>query len=168
MERQEDKIMQIFYPDKLTAVALCFFLWFVFQVLSAYICFKIPDRFFAEDNAVFRARRFEKEGLFYRKYLIVHKWKKLLPDGGAVIRNGYSKRHLNCFSVECLERYLIESRRGEMTHWLAILPFWIFGLFAPFYIVPIMLLYSLVVNMPCIIAQRYNRPRISELINKLS
>ncbi|MEA5061120.1 MAG: hypothetical protein VB015_01720 [Erysipelotrichaceae bacterium] len=64
-------------------------------------------------------------------------------------------------------QFLIESARGELTHWLAILPFWVFGFFAPSYIIPIMLAYALIVNLPCIIVQRYNRPRIKKLLKMM-
>lgn len=52
-------------------------------------------------------------------------------------------------------------------HWLGILPFWVFGLFAPPGVIWIMLAYALIVNLPCIIAQRYNRPRVYALLKKL-
>ncbi len=60
--------------------------------------------------------------------------------------------------------FLKESCRAEFSHIIAIFPFWIFGLFAPFTVVPIMLVYALLVNVPCIIAQRYNRPRILKIL----
>lgn len=30
-----------------------------------------------------------------------------------------------------------------------------------------MLIYALLVNLPCIIAQRYNRPRVQRLLNRM-
>ena len=53
-----------------------------------------------------------------------------------------------------------------MTHWFAIPPFLIFGLFTPSYVIGFMLIYALLVNVPCILAQRYNRPRILKFIEK--
>jgi len=82
-------------------------------------------------------------------------------------KRGFKKRSLENFSKENLNRFLIESSRGEMTHWLAIFPFWLFGFFTPPHAVWIMLAYALAVNMPCIIAQRYNRPRVKRLLESM-
>jgi glycosyl-4,4'-diaponeurosporenoate acyltransferase len=65
-----------------------------------------------------------------------------------------------------LQRFLTESCRAEMTHFFAILPFWLFGFIAPPEVILVMLVYAIALNMPCIIAQRYNRPRIEILMNK--
>ncbi len=159
--------MQIFYPDAPTAVILCFALWAVFQLSAALICYLLPDSKFDHDSCIYRIRGFEQKGSLYKKYFAVHKWKKYLPDGGIVFNGGYSKKHLIGLSENDLNKYLIESRRGELTHWLAIIPFWVFGFFAPPYIIPIMFVYAVAINMPCIITQRYNRPRIGSFIRKM-
>ena len=77
-----------------------------------------------------------------------------------------TEKNLTDYSQENLKRFLIETSRGELVHWLGILPFWVFGLFAPPQIIWIMLAYALIVNLPCIIAQRYNRPRVYALYQK--
>jgi len=91
----------------------------------------------------------------------------LLPDGAKAVKNGYQKKHIKDFSEAGLEKFIIETCRAELTHLLAILPFWVFGFFAPFYIIPIMLVYALIVNLPCMIAQRYNRPKLVKLLDRM-
>ena len=91
----------------------------------------------------------------------------MLPDGGSIWgKKGFKKRQLADLSNENLNRFLTESARGELTHWLAIFPFWVFGFFAPPQVVWMMLVYALLINLPCIMAQRYNRPRIRRLLKK--
>lgn len=109
-----------------------------------------------------------KNGAIYERLTKVHKWKKFLPDGASIGKTGFRKKHMTSFSREYLERYLLESCRAELTHWLAILPFWVFGLFAPPRVVAYMFIYALVVNIPCIIAQRYNRPRMVRMLKKIN
>lgn len=157
--------MQIFFPPHWLMILLFFALWFLFQAGAAFLCFHLPDGAFAQDNWLYRARGWEQKGRVYERVFRIKKWKRLLPDGGALF-GGYAKKHLQDFSAQSLDTFLIESRRAELTHWLAILPFWVFGLFAPFAVVPIMLAYALAANLPCIIAQRYNRPRIKALRQK--
>ena len=146
-------------------VALCFVLWPVLQVGAAFIALFLPDRIYTPDRFFFKAHRFEQEGRIYDKLFQVSRWKGLLPDGGMVWKKrGYQKKHLTDFSPQNLNRFLIESARGELTHWLAILPFWVFGFFMPPLAIWLMLLYALAVNIPCILAQRYNRPRIKRVM----
>lgn len=158
--------MQIFHLSEAWMVVLFFILWPVFQVSAALLCLKIPDRYFSPKGFIFKERKWEKGGAFYEKVFKVRKWKRFLPDGGAVIKSGYRKRHLTDYSKENLERFLIESCRAELTHLLAILPFWIFGLFAPPIFILYMFIYALAVNLPCMIAQRYNRPRFLKMLNR--
>jgi len=158
----------IFLPDTLTII-LCFLVWPVLQVTAALICLYLPDRYFSPDSFLFSAHRFEKEGRIYDSVFRVSRWKHLLPDGGAILKKrSFSKKKLESFSKEYLNRFLVESARGELTHWLAILPFWIFGFFTPPKVVWYMLVYTLLINLPCIIAQRYNRPRIKKLLQRIS
>ena len=158
----------IFFSDKLTIV-LCVIIWPIIQVTAALICLYLPDRFFLPDSFLFCTRNFEKEGRIYDSFFKVSRWKHLLPDGGAIFKKrGFRKKKLDSFSSEYLNRFLIESARGELTHWLAILPFLIFGFLALPQVILYMLIYALLVNMPCIIAQRYNRPRVSRLLKRIS
>lgn len=105
----------------------------------------------------------KEEGL-YSKVFKVKKWKKYLPDGAVISKEDYRMKSMKDFSKENLELFLKESCRAELNHLLAITPFWVFGLFVPPRVVIYMLAYALIVNMPCIIVQRYNRPRIIRML----
>jgi glycosyl-4,4'-diaponeurosporenoate acyltransferase len=160
--------MRLIYVSTPMTLLLCFLVWPVLQVSAALICLYLPDRVYSVRSFFFRTHAFEKDGRIYDRIFRVSRWKHLLPDGGMVFKKrGFRKKHLDSFSEENLSRFLTESARGELTHWLAILPFWVFGFFAPPEVIWCMLLYALLVNVPCIIAQRYNRPRVERLIAHL-
>lgn len=159
--------MRIFYFSNLNSFILCCLLWGIIQTLFAIICQKLPDKFFRYDNKFFRPKKFEKDGKFYENIFQIKRWKKYLPDGAAIQKTGFRKKHLSDFSKENLNKFLIESCRAELGHLLAIIPFWIFGLFLPPISILIMFLYAILVNIPCIIAQRYNRPRIAKIMKKI-
>ena len=158
--------MQILYLPTPWTIVLCFAGWFSFQLGAALICLKIPESWLTSERYLFRTHRWEKNGRLYL-FLGVHRWKRLLPDGAAITKGGYRKKTLTDYSPENLERFMKESCRAELTHLLAILPFWVFGFIGPPSIIPYMLLYALALNLPCIIAQRYNRPRIIVLNRQL-
>jgi len=155
--------MQVLFLPLPWTLALCFGGWFFIQSGAAWLCFRMPDLWFRPDHFPFRPTRWEAKGRLYA-FLRVHRWKRWLPDGAAAVKGGYRKKKLTDFSERNLERFVIESCRGELTHLLAILPFWVFGFIGPPAILWLMLAYALAVNVPCIIAQRYNRPRVLSLL----
>ena len=156
--------MPFFAVPEALGLALCFILWPVFQVSSAVICKMLPVRYLNAGNFWFMPHRWEKNGHIYQKLFKVRRWKRYLPDGAAVIRGGFRKNKMADFSGANLEKFLIESCRAELTHLFAVPPFVLFGLFEPPKVVILMLVYALLVNMPCVIAQRYNRPRVQKLL----
>lgn len=152
-------------PDGPTVI-VCIVMWLIFQLGAAWGCLYAPDRCFDPGRFWFRIRPFEQGGQWYRRYLKVHRWKHLLPDGAALApTRGYRKRHLAGTDRATLERFSLESCRGEMSHVLAIAPFWIFGFILPPHGILIMLIYALAVNLPCIVVQRYNRARIEKILS---
>ncbi|MHB1454806.1 MAG: glycosyl-4,4'-diaponeurosporenoate acyltransferase CrtO family protein [Saccharofermentanales bacterium] len=159
--------MQIFYWPAGLTVIICFLLWLIFQLAPVLICLKLPDSIFQHAKFIFRTFRWEDEGRIYSRLFQVQRWKKRLPDGGALFGKGLRKKQIDCHSLPALDRFLTESCRGELSHWLAILPVWVFGLFTPPGVLLIMIVYALALNMPCIIAQRFNRPRICALSTRL-
>lgn len=160
--------MQLFFPGTFVTLVLIFAIWAVVPLLFAWLCLFLPDRFFTPGRFFWRPHGWEQSGRIYETLFRIKSWKRLLPDGGGVWKSrGFQKRSLTDYTEENLRRFLVESARGELTHWLGILPFWVFGFFAAPCVVWIMLAYALAVNLPCILAQRYNRPRITALLNRL-
>ena len=159
--------MRLLYLDTIPSLILCIFLWLFFKLAAVFISRRLPGRFFDGDNRLFRTYAWEDNGHIYERLFYVKRWKKRLPDGGAYGgEKGYRKRYLSSYKTTNLERFIEESARGELVHWLAIWPFIFFALFVEPYVVAIMLIYTLLVNLPCIIAQRYNRPRIKKIIKE--
>lgn len=59
---------------------------------------------------------------------------------------------------------MIETQRAEWTHWVSMLPAPLFFIWNPVWAGWLMILYALIANLPFIIIQRYNRPRLLKLI----
>ncbi len=158
--------MRIFHISPLLSVLLCFLLWGMFQVGFALLCAKLPARLFRYHGGYYKCHSWEDGGKVYQRIFKIRLWKGYLPDGSAISKIGMKKKHIEDYSKEGILAFLEASCRAEMTHLLVILPFPIFGLFCPPIVVPIMFLYALCVNLPCMIAQRYNRPRFCRLLSK--
>lgn len=160
--------MRLIFLSRPLTILLASLLWAMIQTAAALICLRLPDRFFAPDQWLFRSRSWEQGGRLYEMGFQVKRWKHHLPDGAkAWKKRGFAKKTLESATPDYLERFLVESARGELTHWLALAPFWVFGFFTPAYVVAIMLIYAILINLPCIIVQRYNRPRIQRLLQRM-
>lgn len=161
--------MQIIFLPGIWTILLCFIVWPLLQFAAALLCLNLPDRVFSSHAFIFRTHKYEKGGLIYDKIFRVSKWKHLVPDGNiASKQKRFRKKHMENFSEENISRFILESARAELSHWLAILPFWLFGLFVPSGILWYMLIYALAINLPCIIIQRYNRPRLQKLLDQMT
>jgi glycosyl-4,4'-diaponeurosporenoate acyltransferase len=127
---------------------------------------KFPKRWFVNNKGIYKSFSWEDGGRFYERVFKIKKWKKYLPDGGDFFSNGFAKKELKAKDLEYLLTFVQEAKRAELVHWLQILPVVIFFLFNHWWVGVIMILYAIAVNMPCIIAQRYNRPRLERIINR--
>ncbi len=134
--------------------------WLVIHLGVSYACSKIPVNKFNPSNRLYRIKKFEKNGKFYASFFKIKKWKHLLPDGAKLYKGGFPKKSLEEYSKTYLNIFTLETCRGELTHWLQILPSGIFFLWNVWWVGVIMIMYALCANIPCILVQRYNRARI--------
>ncbi|MBD2848226.1 hypothetical protein IDH44_23780 [Paenibacillus sp. IB182496] len=160
--------------------------WLTVQLGAAWLCQQLPAHWFAcgaagradpqaarnrsasprrEDDSPAAPDGFaSREERFYARFLRIRAWKHRLPDGARLLRGGFAKRELCMRDVAYYRRFVAETRRAELTHWLAMAPAPLFFLWNAPAAGCIMLVYALAVNLPCIAAQRYNRIRLHRLI----
>jgi glycosyl-4,4'-diaponeurosporenoate acyltransferase len=91
-------------------------------------------------------------------------WKRWLPDGAAWFDGGFHKRSLTSRDPDYLRRFIIETRRGEACHWLAMLLSAVPFQWNPWWGCAVIGLYALVANLPCILLQRVNRARLTRML----
>ncbi len=141
--------------------------FFFMSIVITYICEKIPKEMYSYKNWLLRERKWEKRGVIYQRLLKVKSWKKYLIELNDFIKSVFPKKHIPEYSKEYLSRYLMECCKSELTHWMIIFStflFWVFNDFNTFFT---MLLVAVALNLPYIIIQRYNRPRILQIIKHM-
>lgn len=144
-------------------ILLDFVMWFIFHMGISLWIMKVPDEWFAKTETGFRSRSWEKNGEIWHQLFRIRDWKKYLPDGSMIVKHAYNKTNLQGISLNSLEKFIIETKRAELTHWALIPPALLFFLWNPWWIGWCMVAYALVANLPFIVAQRYNRPRLERL-----
>ena len=151
----------------LVRVLLIAVIWVTIHLGSGYIAHRIPLVWFMRDRALFRTRRFEAEGRLYRRVFRVHRWKDSLPEAGAAFEGGFTKRSLSGLDADYFQRFVAETRRAELTHWLPLLFSLTFFLWNPVYIAAWMPVYAILSTAPFIIVQRSNRPRLQRAAERV-
>lgn len=130
--------------------------WPVIHLAIGFAALRLPPHFFVRDTWLTAPRRWESDGRLYRKWLAIRRWKSLLPDGAPWL-GGFSKKKVFVRDSSHFTQFLLETRRAELAHWcmFCCLPF--FYLWNPPWACLVMTAYALAANLPCILAQRYNR-----------
>jgi glycosyl-4,4'-diaponeurosporenoate acyltransferase len=136
--------------------------WPIIQLSLAWICTHLPLSWFTPPSSC----TWEKQGRVYEKIFAIKRWKDRLPDGASWMSNGFSKGKLANKTPEYLSRFIRETWRGELCHWLAIALTPIFFLWNPLWADLVMISYALLANLPCILVQRYNRVRLAQLFER--
>jgi glycosyl-4,4'-diaponeurosporenoate acyltransferase len=141
--------------------------WAVGGTTAGYLTHRLGQRAFQHDGWLTRPRRFEEPpSRFYERRLRIKRWKARLPEAGDLFRDGFDKKHLAGDDPAYFERFVVETRRAEVTHWvvLALAPF--FVLWNPWWLALVMGAYALAANLPCIAIQRYNRLRLRRVLER--
>lgn len=150
-----------------------FLLYFCYLLCMGILVFLIgrffPRRLIFENKFPFKNFSFEKEGAIYEK-LKVRKWKTKWPDGSKIFHGIFGKlypeKRIEEKSVSKIKTLIKETCVAESTHFAVI----ILGLFCPYawQDIPAFILWLIwaLWNIPPIIIQRYNRPRLKKVLKK--
>ena len=130
--------------------------WPTIHLAVASVALRLPAHLFAKDCWVTAPRRWEREGRLYRDWLGIRRWKSLLPDGAPWL-GGFAKKRIHSLDAFYVGQFLLETRRAELAHWCMFLCLPLFFLWNPPWACLVMTAYALAANLPCILAQRYNR-----------
>ncbi len=122
------------------------------------ICKSLNDDFLDYNKYSFKIKNIEDNGFFYSKRLKIKQWKDLLPQ--YISRDGFSKKKLDSLSLEYIDRFILETCRGEWAHKKCMLVS-VLLLFINRFLVGFAFGGLVVfVNLPYVCIQRYNRIRL--------
>lgn len=136
-------------------------------ILSFLIGRVAPASWFQEDCFPYRCYSWEQDGRFYQRFGI-RKWQAKVPDMSKILPGTMQAKKVSGNFQEELPRMITETCIAEWIHVLlcvAVLPcLWIWPgwggiVFTVIYIFA---------NIPFILIQRYNRPRLVGIRNKMS
>lgn len=138
-------------------------LWGIIHISVAYIGTVLPDKYINTEFWLFKEFRWEKNGKLYESVFKIKKWKELLPDGSAIFKKGFRKKRIVSRDEKYFRQFKLELCRAEAVHWVVILFSPVFFVWNYWWVGYIMILYAIIANLPCILAQRYNRIRFNKM-----
>lgn len=141
------------------------FCYIVVGAISFFIGQSLPRRNFDHQAFPYHAFRWEKGGKIYLK-LRIQFWKDKVPDMSRYITRMFRKKLTVMRSPDYLQDLIAETCVAEAVHWglIFISPIYMVLLDGPLGSVGA-LLFALG-NVPFVLIQRYNRPRLVQLMNR--
>lgn len=151
-----------FFPFPIT-VAVDVAAWLLIQLGVSKMMISLDAQKIHTSAWLFRERRWELGGRVYEA-LFVKTWKDHLPDAGPWFKGGFRKGNLSSRSTDFLNKFVLETCRGELSHWLVMFSAPLFFFWNRPWVGGLMVAYAVLGNIPCIIVQRYNRIRLARLL----
>ncbi len=138
----------------------------VIVLLSHFFGELLPRKWFDWKKHPFASFRFEKDGEIYDK-IHIKKWKRKVPDLSRFMKYMVPKKVSFRDSSKEIDRLLRELCVAETIHFsLIISSFGIFFIVRSWFSVLLCVLYALG-NVPFILIQRYNRPHLAHLYERM-
>jgi len=155
----------IFHLPSLLNIVIDILVWLVIHASVSWSIDKISPESFNPESWFYKERICEKGGKTCQRLLKIKTWKRFLPDGAALMKNRFKKQHLDGSDALYIGRFIAETCRAEFIHWGIFICSPLFLIWNKWWIGVIMIAYGIVVNVPCIVAQRYNRIRLKRIYN---
>lgn len=128
-------------------------------ILSHFVGQALPRAHFDPQRFPYRSTDWENGGKVYEKLGIKH-WKDRLPDMSKIMPDMVKKK-MSAVKSQGMDVLIAETCVAECVHWaLILLSLGIFFFWRGAWAVVFWLVYNLLGNLPFIIIQRYNRPRL--------
>lgn len=132
----------------------------VLGILSHFVGQALPRARFSAESFPYRTADWENGGRVYEKLGIKH-WKDALPDMSRIMPDMVKKKLTGQNREQGMEVLIAETCVAECVHyWLIVLSLGIFLFWRGVWALVFWLVYNILGNVPFILIQRYNRPRL--------
>jgi len=152
--------------SSVTIALLNIFIWPVAHVSVSWWALRLDSTKFHSEDFLYRERFWEFGGALYERLFLIKKWKRLLPDGAAMLGVEVSRNINSLLTPTGQQKLFNETMRSELAHWMTMIIGLLLSVFNSFEVWLVMLAYAIVANVPCILAQRYNRIKLGKILTK--
>lgn len=156
----------LLHLPSLPAILLDIAVWLIIHVGVSYSMTHVPLGLFDTGFWLYKQRKWERDGKIYTRVFKLKRWKRRLPDGAALFKKGFKKKHLQELDDSYLHNFIRETCRAELAHWIMLLLSPVFFMWNPWWVGIVMIIYAALINIPCIMIQRYNRIRLRRVSSR--
>lgn len=125
----------------------------------------LPRKNFDYTSFPYRSFKWEKNGTIYNK-LRIQKWKDRVPDMSKYVKTMFAKEIVSARDPKYTHRLILETCVAELVHYVLILLSPIFTQYMDGIYGNIASVLYVLGNLPFVLIQRYNRPRLIQLMEK--
>ncbi len=144
----------------------CMVYWALLGIASFLIGRILPKSWFHADHFPYKTFRWEKNGRIYNK-LHIRKWQNHVPDMSKVFPHLMLEKKMTTNYLQDLPLMIQETCIAEFIHFiLCFAGLYCLRLWPGIGGVIMTILYIVLGNIPYILIQRYNRPRLFKLLEK--
>ena len=129
----------------------------LFHIIVSYSVNRMPYRTLA--SLRLRIVPYKKEKEIYEKVFRIKAWKDYVPSAGP-----FDKKVMKGNGAEYLSLFILETVRAEVIHMICLIVTFLVLLVydQPYgWLIPV---FFTMINVPCIMIQRYNRPRLENVL----
>lgn len=135
-------------------------------IFSFFLGRILPKKWFMAEKFPYKEYRFEQGGKFYER-LQIHKWQNKVPDMSKIVPSLMPPKKLTGDYEEKLPRMIEETCVAEFIHGLLCFSgLACIGLWQGIGGWVVSLINIALFNLPFVLIQRYNRPRLGKLMRK--
>lgn len=135
-------------------------------IISFFVGRLLPKRWFHPDRFPYRSYPFERNGRVYER-LKIRSWQNKVPDMSRIVPKLMPAKRLTGDYKEKLPRMIQETCVAELIHSiLCFTGFYCVWLWPGAGGLTVAVLHALFLNLPFILIQRYNRPRLMKLYKR--
>lgn len=145
----------------------CFRYLITMSIITFFVGRVLPKKWFCYDRFPYRVYSFEKGGEIYNR-INIRSWQKKVPDMSKVFTHIMPPKKLTSENCKNMPRMIQETCVAEFIHAVnCILGFYCLKIFPGIGGIIVVFIYAVVFNLPYILIQRYNRPRLIRLYKHL-
>lgn len=139
-------------------------IYIILSLVNTLISIKLPISLFHSGSWLYRERSWERKGQIYQDYFRVKKWKNQLPELSDFLTFLFSKKKMVKLDPDYLYIFVLETCRAELAHWCIIWSMLAFTLWRGTNSSVLVFFIAVALNLPYVIIQRYNRPRVLDML----
>lgn len=135
------------------------------QIARIFYDAYIPKAWLDPDLKLFHSYAWEDNGRIYERLFHISRWKDYLPTVSSPTH--FDKTHFTSLDEDYIKQFIWELNMAESHHLRSIITCLVFALWNPLDMFLFVFTVNVLIHLPFIMIQRYNRPRLRHILSEV-